>query len=293
MTDTEQAPFAFHRARHDRTGNRRRLEEWRDDEGLRVMVLGGEHVATVDGPAVRWTCRDEAPEGEWLLLGEQHGVTHAAVVVERVPDELTPVSVRTLAPLLDPDELSLAIHAVAMARWLASTPFCPRCGGRTEVRQGGHVRQCLECGKDHFPRTDPAVIMLITDADDRALLARNPSWPEGRFSTLAGFVEPGEALEDAVRREVSEEVGVEVGEVRYGASQPWPFPASLMVGFFGRAVTTDIHVDHDEIAQATWVTREELARWGESGELVLPPPHVSISRWLIESWYGGPIPGSW
>ena len=258
------------------------------------MVLGGEHVATVDGPALAWLSAAEAPEGEWLWLGEQNGRRHAAVVVEgRVSADLQPVSIRVLAPQLDPDELSLAVHAVAIARWLASTPFCPRCGSRTEVQQAGHLRHCPECGASHFPRTDPAVIMLITDDQDRALLARNPAWPEGRFSTLAGFVEPGESLEDAVRREVFEEVGVTVGEVTYGASQPWPFPASLMLGFFGKATATAITVDQHEIAEAAWITRDELVAYGEAGTLLLPPSGVSISSWLIETWLGQDLTAAW
>ena len=284
--------FAFDGARHDRAALHRADSRELDD--VRVMVLGGEHVATVDGPALAWVPAAEAPEGEWIWLGEQHGRRHAAVVVDgRVPTELTPTSIRVLAPQLAPDELSLAVHAVAIARWLGATPFCPRCGARTQVQQAGHLRHCPECGASHFPRTDPAVIMLITDDQDRALLARNPAWPEGRFSTLAGFVEPGESLEDAVRREVREEVGVTVGDVTYGASQPWPFPASLMLGFFGTATETTIEVDHDEIAEAAWVTRDELIRYGEAGTLLLPPSGVSISSWLIESWLGKDLTASW
>jgi NAD+ diphosphatase len=289
--------FAFDGARHDRAAHLRATrgrEEATASGDVRVLVLGGEHVATIDGPGLAWLAPQEAPEGEWIWLGEHGGHGHAAVVVDgRVDAALKPVSIRVLAPQLDADELSLAVHAVAIARWLASTPFCPRCGARTDVRQAGHLRRCPECGTDHFPRTDPAVIMLITDEQDRALLARNPAWPEGRFSTLAGFVEPGENLEDAVRREVAEEVGVVVGEVSYGASQPWPFPASLMLGFFGRATDPTITVDHDEIAEAVWVTREELTAYGEAGTLLLPPRGVSISSWLIEAWLGQDLTAAW
>lgn len=280
------ARFAFDRSLHDRAGNRRSADAWRDDPDLRVMVFGGEHVATADGPVLRWLPADQAPDGEWILLGDQDGVTHAAVLVDRVPRELEPVSVRVLAPLIEPAHLSLAIHAVAMGRWLQSTPFCPRCGGATQIRAAGHVRHCEQCGVDHFPRTDPAVIMAITHKD-RLLLARNAAWPEARFSTLAGFVEPGESLEDAVRREVAEEVGVDVATVTYGGSQPWPFPASLMLGFFGEAASPDITVDHDEIAEARWFTRDEVREGAANGTLVLPPSGVSISTWLIETWLAG------
>ncbi|MFT4189547.1 MAG: NAD(+) diphosphatase [Aeromicrobium sp.] len=283
--------FAFEVARHDRAAH---LRDGPLPDDTRVMVLGGEHLATTDGPAIAWMSLAGAPEGEQVWLGEQNGRGHAAVVVDgRVPAELSPTSVRVLAPLLDPDELSLAVHAVAIARWLGATPFCPRCGARTEVRKLGHSRHCPACAVEHFPRTDPAVIMLVTDDQDRALLGRHPSWPEGRFSTLAGFVEPGESLEDAVRREVAEEVGVTVGEVGYAGSQPWPFPASLMVGFFAQATSTDITVQADEIAEAVWVTRDELRAHGEAGTLLLPPTGVSISSWLIESWLGGQITAAW
>ncbi len=286
------SPFAFDRTRHDRAGHLRRDDAW-DAPDVPVLVLGGEHVATVDGPALRWVPRSEAPEGTLLFLGETDGGRRAAVLVDRVPEELQPVSVRTLAPLLSADELSLAVHAVGMSRWLASTPFCPRCGTRTEVHDAGHLRRCPGCGASHFPRTDPAVIMLVTDDDDRALLGHQASWPEGRWSTLAGFVEPGESLEDAVRREVAEESGVVVGDVSYGASQPWPFPASLMVGFFGRATSTDIEVDGVELGAAQWVTRDQLREQGRAGTLLLPPAGVSISSWLIEQWFGEPLTGAW
>lgn len=134
--------------------------------------------------------------------------------------------------------------------------------------------------------------MLITDDQDRALLGRQPSWPEGRFSTLAGFVEPGESLDDAVRREVKEEVGVDVGDVTYAGSQPWPFPSSLMLGFFGKATSADIVVDANEIAEARWFTREEVTEMTASTDLLLPP-NVSISRALIQEWHGGQIHGKW
>jgi NAD+ diphosphatase len=133
--------------------------------------------------------------------------------------------------------------------------------------------------------------MLVTDGE-RALLGRQASWPPGRYSTLAGFVEPGESLEDAVRREVMEEVGVEVGDVSYVGNQPWPFPGSLMVGFFAHATTTDVQVDGDEIEDARWFTREELTASARDGSVVLPGG-ISISRALVEAWYGRALPGTW
>jgi NAD+ diphosphatase len=259
---------------------------------VRVMVVGGEHVASVDGQGVRWVDLVDAPDGEWLFLGLRDGRGYAAVVVDRVDDALHPVSLRMLGPTVAPEDASLAVHAVGLSRWHQTHRFCARCGSETTVAQAGHTRECPSCGATHFPRTDPAVIMLVTDGHDRALLGRQVSWPERRFSTLAGFVEPGESLPDAVRREVLEEVGVEVGDVEFAGSQPWPFPSSLMLGFYGTALTDEITVDEDEIAEAQWFTKAEITELSASGELVLPPI-VSISRWLVENWHGGEISGRW
>jgi NAD+ diphosphatase len=184
-----------------------------------------------------------------------------------------------------------------MAEWHWATRFCPRCGGTLESRMAGAELVCTQCGKAQFPRTDPAVIMAITygepGSDDEALLlGRQASFPAGRYSTLAGFLEPGETLEDAVRREVAEEVGVRVGQVTYFGNQPWPLPASLMLGFTARAETTAIHVDEHEIEDARWFTRAQMREQADVGTLVLPGG-VSISRSLVEHWYGGPLPGSW
>ncbi len=285
--------YAFFRSAHDRAAHLRKDGAWRTADGeLKVLVLGGEHVATTDTGQMRWVAEAEAPDGEWLFLGYRNGVRHAAVMVDRVPADLQPASLRMVGPHLDPDDASLGVHAVGIARWHQHHRFCASCGAPSVSADAGHIRVCTACGAHHFPRTDPAVIMLITDDQDRALLGRQPVWPEGRFSTLAGFVEPGEALDDAVRREVMEEVGVEVGDVRYAGSQPWPFPSSLMLGFFGTATTSQIHVDHDEIAEARWFTREEVTEMTASADLLLPP-NVSISRALIQSWHGGTIHGKW
>jgi len=283
--------FAFYRTQHDRAAHLRADGTWRTPD-LKVMVVGGEHVASVDGSGIRWVDADDAPDGEWLFLGLRNGHGYGAVIVERVDQALQPVSLRMLGPTVAAEDASLAVHAVGLSRWHQTHRFCARCGSPTVVAQAGHTRECPECGATHFPRTDPAVIMLITDGDDRALLGRQPSWPEKRFSTLAGFVEPGESLPDAVRREVMEEVGIEVGDVEFAGSQPWPFPSSLMLGFFGTALTDEIQVDHAEIAEARWFTRAEVTEMTASEDLLLPPI-VSISRWLVENWHGGEISGRW
>jgi NAD+ diphosphatase len=189
---------------------------------------------------------------------------------------------------LDPAQARIAAYASALARWHERHPFCPQCGAATLVAQGGHVRRCPACARDHHPRTDSAVIVLVTDDDDRALLGRQASWPAGRFSTLAGFVEAGEGLEAAVVREVAEESGVVVDDVRYVASQPWPFPASLMLGFLARARSTAITVDGIELEEARWFSRAALTAATTTGEVVLPPAS-SISRALIDAWHGGDL----
>lgn len=283
--------FAFDHAQHDRAAHLRKDDAWRSPD-VKVLVIGGEHVPTRDGVGLRWITMDEAPEGEWIFLGTRGDDRYAAVMVDRVPAELEPASLRMIGPTIAPEEASLAVHAIGIAQWHRTHTFCAKCGAPSMVASAGHTRVCSQCGAHHFPRTDPAVIMLITDDQDRALLGRQASWPEGRFSTLAGFVEPGETLDDAVRREVLEEVGIEVGEVEYAASQPWPFPASLMLGFFGKAVSSEIQVDHDEIAEARWFTRDEVTEMTATSDLVLPP-NVSISRWLLQQWHGGTVHGKW
>src|SRR3712207_4789566 len=171
---------------------------------------------------------------------------------DRPPDDGG--TLRTVGPALSSADAGLVVQAQALAEWHRSHRFCPWCGGGLVVSGGGYVLTCESCARQQFPRTDPAVIMLVTDGE-RALLGRQASWPPGRFSTLAGFVDPGESLEQAVAREVMEEAGIVVSDVSYFGNQPWPFPASLMVGFFARAVSTTIALDDDELEDARWFTR--------------------------------------
>ena len=291
---------------HDRHGLHRDDDGWLDeqwaDPRTRVLVIAGARLRPVDG-RIGWVAPSEAPEGMRVLLGERDGVEHFAVIVDPAdaPGErgewlVLRSVVQTLAEQAVADA-PLVLHAIGLAEWHWSTRHCPRCGGGLVARQAGHVLRCEDCARDQFPRSDPAVIMLITDGEpgdpeERCLLGRGAGWPEGRFSTLAGFVEPGETMEDAVRREVHEETGVTVGEVAYFGSQPWPLPASLMVGFTGRAARTVIDVDGSEIQEARWLTREQIRQEAGEGTLLLPSG-VSISRSLIESWYGGSLPGRW
>ncbi|GAA1904150.1 NAD(+) diphosphatase [Streptomyces sodiiphilus] len=235
-------------------------------------------------------------EAHRYFLGvDQEGVRYFALQKDSLPgrmgDAARPSGLRGAAGLLSDRDAELLVHAVALENWQRMHRFCSRCGERSVIAAAGHIRRCPACGAEHYPRTDPAVIMLVTDDRDRALLGRQVHWPKGRFSTLAGFVEPGESIEQTVIRETAEEVGIRVGGVRYVASQPWPFPSSLMLGFMARAETTDVRADGDEIEQARWFSREDLRAAIESGE-VLSPSGISIAARLVEMWYGGPLPRS-
>ncbi|WP_017934884.1 NAD(+) diphosphatase [Nocardioides sp. Iso805N] len=286
-------------ARYDRASAHRADTEWIAeqwaDPASRVVVLAGTRIRPVDG-AIEWLSPAQAPGGARLMLGVRDGIAHFAVVTTELAATDAWLPLRSLLSFLTQEEAPLILHAVGLAEWMSATRFCARCGLPLDPVKEGHE---LVCGHGHttFPRTDPAVIMLITHGEpgtavEQCLLGRHPTWPAGRFSTLAGFCEPGESLEDAVRREVMEEVGIDVGDVEYFGNQPWPLPASLMLGFTGVAASTDIVCDEDEIEDARWFTREELRAGAETGELILPGG-VSISRSLIEAWYGEALPGSW
>jgi NAD+ diphosphatase len=192
---------------------------------------------------------------------------------------------REAAALLHVDDANLLAATSGLATWHAKHRFCGSCGVATDVHTAGHERRCPSCGALNFPRTDPAVIMLVTDGD-RAVLGRQKIWPAGMFSTLAGFVEPGESLEDAVVREVREEVGLVCDSVRYSSSQPWPFPQSLMVGFHAEAVTTDIVVHPTEMDDAQWFSRDQLntARSARGRTVPMIPPPLTIARRLLDEW---------
>jgi NAD+ diphosphatase len=188
---------------------------------------------------------------------------------------------RLVGALLPIDEAGLLGYARAIISWRRRHRFCGTCGANTVSARSGHVLVCTNpsCRHEHFPRTDPAIIVLVSDGE-RALLGRQASWPVGRYSTIAGFVEPGESLEDAVAREVLEETGIKVDRIEYHSSQPWPFPASLMLGFSAHAVTTEVHLRDQELEEARWFTRADLAANG-----LLLPPRLSISFRLIEHWF--------
>jgi NAD+ diphosphatase len=294
---------------HDRRGDRRADDAWLqeawDDPNSRVLVVAGSKVRPADG-VVSWvtgadlTASGVPSDGTRVLLGERDGrVWFAHVVDSSYAEGEGWVGIRDLLPHLAGDgveQAPLVFHAIGLAEWLHATRFCRRCGSRLQPILAGHELECANAHRE-FPRTDPAVIMAITHGepgapDEELLLGRQDVWATGRYSTLAGFLEPGETLEDAVRREVAEETGIVVGEVTYFGNQPWPLPASLMLGFRGRAVSHAVHVDGVEMQDARWFTRESMRAETTAGTLVLPGG-VSISRSLVEDWYGGPLPGSW
>ena len=263
--------------------------------GERLVELGPDALAAHTAPGVddHPLARTDPAPGRWLFLGADDAGAHVALrfpAQDRpdLPDGAEWCSLRDVGADLDGAQAGLATAAVALDFWHRSHRHCPRCGTATRAAAGGWLAICPSDLSEHHPRTDPAVIMAVVDDADRLLLGRAAHWPSGRFSTLAGFVEPGESLENAIRREVLEETAVVVGPVEYRGSQPWPFPASLMLGFRGRALSTAITVDAVEVVDARWFTRAELAAVVADGS-VLPPGRASIARALIEEWFGGPL----
>lgn len=287
----------------DRTAERRSDEGWlrerrADASSLVLQVCDGRARVTADATALDLVGVAEVdPEADLTLLGvdDDDVAIFAAHLPE--PDDGRWADLRQLGSSLNARDAGLMVTAIALDNWLRTHLRCPRCGTPTEFHAAGWSRRCPADGSDHFPRTDPAVIMLVLDRDDRALLGRQGRWAEGWFSTLAGFVESGESAEAALRREVREESGIVIGDgpddIRYLGSQPWPFPCSLMLGY--HAWTDEPAAprpDGDEIAEARWFTRAELAAACDAG-MVRLPPSVSIARRLVERWYGEELPGDW
>lgn len=288
----------------DRAASRRSDEAWvkqaRVAEGTRFVHVH-EGAALVLGESLVLVSPGEGEVPTTLLGVDDSGAAYFCV--HHDDRSRAPVTegahwsdLRMSGSSLDATDAGLMVAAVALDNWSRTHRHCPRCGTPLQWHEGGWARRCPADGSSHFPRTDPAVIVLVRDDQDRALLGRQVRWEPHWFSTLAGFVEAGESAEAAVRREVLEESGVRVGEastdLMYLGSQPWPFPASLMLGYHAWAVDTKIQVDGQEIAEARWFTRAGLAASCESGEVSLPPA-VSIARKLIERWFGSPLPGEW
>jgi NAD+ diphosphatase len=297
--------LALSRGTIDRVTDRRSDTAWLEqawqDPRTRVLVVQDGRALVKDNALVLVPpaqASDQAPDGVRFLLGQDDdGIVYFGINANLPPeaqlkghDGVRPASLRSVGALLDDRDAGLFTHAVALANWHETHTHCPRCGTPTLPEPAGDSTRCPKDGTEHFPRTDPAVIMLVTDPDDRCLLGRNASWPERRFSILAGFVDSGESAEQAVAREVHEETRITVQNIRYLGSQPWPMPRSLMLGFRADAPAgQQIRVDETELAEALWFTREELLKALQAGELSIAPP-VSIARRIIESWYGTELP---
>ncbi len=321
------APSSSARDRVDRAAHRRAvpglLDLLRADPATRVVLVREDRVATVpDGARMRLATPtvgdlgarcEGGPDtlavlGRWYFLGEDADGSLIALDLpaERpgadlegfsAVDDAAPllsdaelVRLRDAGHLLDAHDSDLAHEAVALAAWHPTAVRCPRCGEPTVLAQAGWVRRCVVDELDLYPRTDPAVIMAVLDDSDRLLLAHAAHWPAARMSTLAGFVEPGESLEQAVRREVAEEVQVEIGAVEYLGSQPWPFPASLMLAFRAQALTTELRPDGVEVTEARWFSREDL-RVAVARDEVRLPMALSVARRMIDAWLEGAGPG--
>ena len=294
--------LALARGTLDRAGLRRKdpdlLPSLLKDPSTQVLELLSGHAEVIESErdivlVLRSPAGQDASRLGVFLGQDGDGTAYVGVVGEpsKLADQLETSRWRTLrevGALLPDRDAGLFATMLGLANWHASHTHCPRCGAPTEPDQSGWIRRCTQDGSEHYPRTDLAVIMAVTDPDDRLLLARSPNWPEGRLSLLAGFVEPGESLDAAVAREVLEEVGVVVEQVRYLGNQPWPFPSSLMVGFTSHAADPTLHLDMEEIVEAVWVSRGELSEMVLAGRFGISPT-VSIARRIIEHWYGRPI----
>jgi NAD+ diphosphatase len=293
-------PFLFSGPYLDRRAEHRDDPDWLvaargDPDTLFVLCVGATQLVIPGAPAEFAVLggRDDlvraASDESLTLLGWFAGrrcvlveADAAIAAAAALPAQAELRELRPLAPQLAPESAALLAYVRALSYWKARHRFCGVCGAANRAARAGHVMRCTRegCGTEAFPRLDPAIIVLVTDpTGDRALLGRQASWPPGRYSTIAGFVEPGETLEDAVAREVLEETGVETAEVQYAASQPWPFPSSLMLGFNAVARTVDIHLRDGELEDARWFSREDIAR----GVPALPPPGA-ISARLIDAW---------
>ncbi|MEJ2298119.1 MAG: NAD(+) diphosphatase [Woeseiaceae bacterium] len=290
-------PNVFAGAFVDRSGERRKDKNWLSEalfspDARFVPVWGDRCLAGGDPPAAalldRSTIGELIRHDNVVFLGLFRNQPAFAVAVDPASD--APFAglgefrdLRYLGTVLPPDEANLIAHARALVLWHSATLYCSKCGSAAHPDASGNMRRCSnpDCNQQIFPRTDPAIIVLVTHGD-RCLLGRQQTWPEGRYSTIAGFVEPGESVEDAVRREVYEETNVRVGEVRYHSSQPWPFPSALMLGFVGDAISTDVRLNDGELEDARWFTRDEL-RSGEAGL----PFRISIARRLVDYFLNG------
>ncbi|MBW6526237.1 NAD(+) diphosphatase [Sphingomonas sp. RHCKR7] len=270
--------------RHDTDG----LAEAIADPAARLLVLESFEPVVGEGGALAWAPLSAAPsEAELVLLGLDAGAPRFAAIVPGTgaPPPFRSPSLFGLLDQLRAGEAATFAAARSLLDWHARHRFCANCGSATALFRAGWGRRCPTCSAEHFPRVDPVVIMLA-EHDGRALVGRQPSWPKGRYSALAGFLEPGESIEEAVAREIAEEAGVRVDDVRYVASQPWPFPSQLMIACVARAAGDAITLDANELEDAMWVTRDEVrAALAGEGRFLAPPPYA-IAHTLLRAWVG-------
>ncbi len=293
----------------DRAGHIRRDEVWlaaqkrRPDARYVVLSELRALMRVEDEVEIAWqsgeAVADFVAEGAMVvLLGLHDDAPHFAIDITRAADPSAfsqagrYLDVRSVAMQAAGDQAAVLSQARSLLDWHARHGFCAVCGRPTEPREAGYMRGCVaeDCRAQHFPRTDPVTIMLVIDQAGNVMLGRQPRFDPGVFSALAGFVEPGENIEEAVRREVGEEAGITVGRVRYHSSQPWPFPCSLMIGCFAHAESTEIHLDREELQDARWFTRDEIQAmveaWGDKEATRMPPP-LSIAHQLARGWLRG------
>ncbi len=272
--------------------------------GARILQITARSAARISGGKLAFASNEEVPaDAVRRFLGEIDGVPYFCATVASEDESDAWATLRDLGASIDDLTGAMFAAAIGLEQWHQRHARCPICGTETAESQAGWTRTCPADGSTHFPRTDPAVIMVVTKGegeDAHCLLGRGPAWPAGQLSTLAGFVEPGESLEATVAREVFEEVGVRVTDIQYLASQPWPFPSSLMVGFSARLEGADeMTLDPVEMVEAGWFTREEVRIAGERTDAGAEPdanyrlqyisPKLSISRWLLDEWVAGRV----
>ncbi|MEP0234729.1 MAG: NAD(+) diphosphatase [Parasphingorhabdus sp.] len=312
MTATDRTlrpPMSFVDNTIDRQSTKRTDAAWIEsrlqapDAGI-VLSTATQLILDTSGPVnMRHTLEKALELGalreEMVFLGQNPDGSNPlfATCIEMSDEEiellenLTPIDLRTLAIQgdLSAEDTSVLAQARAMIHWHRTHKFCSRCGHPSNLADAGYRRECPSCGGQHFPRTDACVIMLIIDENDRALLGRPPRLPEGIFTTLAGFMEPGETVEQAVRRETMEEAGISVGDVWLRSNQPWPFPSNLMLGCYGRATSSEIYLEDDELEACRWCDRAEVQQMIDgthpNGDKI--PPSISIAYQLITDWMDG------
>jgi len=269
----------------DRCANHRSDQEWLnrllEQPSTRYIHMNGDKTAVSDGKLQTF---QQANSTEVVLLGVDESGHGWFASSTAAGEDLTDLRSLAVAGILPPGELAILAQARSLLHWHERHGFCANCGAKTELRDGGYCRHCAACATDHFPRTDPVIIIALRHGS-RMLLGRQSAWPEGMYSTLAGFMEPGETIEEAARREVFEEAGIRVGEITFHSNQPWPFPSSLMIGLIGDALTDDIVIDPKELETARWFERDEVQSMiqGTHAQGLKTPLPLAIAHHLIRA----------